>query len=167
MASILDKLEEVIQAPSAFWARVSSPGVVSFLFANTSMLCSPLQWYLFPHFSFPEPLTFLSLCQWFFGDSAGIEHFVEDFAKKNKDVFDLEAEEHKLEYTKVYQDFQDKFEKKIEVVSIWISSVWMQVFSKYKREVDFLLSCWEHACIIWEVECNQAFEANMPLASHL
>jgi len=71
---------------------------------------------------FPEPLTFLSLFQWFFSDSTGIEHFVEDFAKKNKDVFDLEAEEHKLEYTKVYQDFQDQFEKKIEV-SVSISSV--------------------------------------------
>ena len=44
-----------------------------------------------------------------------MEQFVEEFAKKNKDVFDLEAEEHKLEYTAVYKDFQDQFEKKIEV----------------------------------------------------
>lgn len=56
--------------------------------------------------------------QWFFSDSTGVEQFVEEFAKKNKDVFDLEAEEHKLEYTKVYNDFQDQFEKKIEVTSI-------------------------------------------------
>jgi len=54
--------------------------------------------------------------QWFFSDSTGVEQFVEEFAKKNKDVFDLEAEEHKLEYTKVYNDFQDQFEKKIEVL---------------------------------------------------
>jgi hypothetical protein len=59
----------------------------------------------------PTPLS----PQWFFSDSTGVEQFVEEFAKKNKDVFDLEAEEHKLEYTAVYKDFQDQFEKKIEV----------------------------------------------------
>lgn len=40
---------------------------------------------------------------------------MEEFAKKNKDIFDLEAEEHKLEYTEVYKKFQDSFEQKIEV----------------------------------------------------
>lgn len=58
--------------------------------------------------------------QWFFSDDTGVEQFVEEFAKKNKDVFDLEAEEHKLEYTEVYKDFQDQFEKKIEVISAWL-----------------------------------------------
>jgi hypothetical protein len=53
--------------------------------------------------------------QWFFSDSTGVEQFVEEFAKKNKDVFDLEVEEHKLEYTAIHKDFQDQFEKKIEV----------------------------------------------------
>ena len=53
--------------------------------------------------------------QWFFSDSTGVEQFVEEFAKKNKDIFDLEAEEHKLEYTEVYKKFQDSFEQKIEV----------------------------------------------------
>ena len=116
-ASILDKLEEVIPAPSAFRARVSSPGIVSFSFVLSSSMVS------LSSFLFSLTLTFLSLFQWFFSDSTGIEHFVEDFAKKNKDVFDLEAEEHKLEYTKVYQDFQDQFEKKIEVFCVCISSV--------------------------------------------
>mmetsp|Transcript_38497 Transcript_38497/g.56597 ORF Transcript_38497/g.56597 Transcript_38497/m.56597 type:complete len:122 (+) Transcript_38497:117-482(+) len=54
------------------------------------------------------------LDDWFFSDNTGVEQFVEEFAKKNKDVFDLEAEEHKHEYTTVYKDFQDQFEKKIE-----------------------------------------------------
>ena len=62
-----------------------------------------------------EKTVLEKLDEWFFSDSTGVEQFVENFAKKNKDVFDLEAEEHKLEYTAVYKDFQDQFEKKIEV----------------------------------------------------
>jgi len=41
--------------------------------------------------------TLPACVQWFFSDNTGVEQFVEEFAKKNKDVFDLEAEEHKHE----------------------------------------------------------------------
>mmetsp|Transcript_19620 Transcript_19620/g.38126 ORF Transcript_19620/g.38126 Transcript_19620/m.38126 type:complete len:117 (+) Transcript_19620:212-562(+) len=52
--------------------------------------------------------------QWFMDDNTGVEQFVEEFAKAHKDVFDLDAEEHKQEYMTIYLDFQKKFESKIE-----------------------------------------------------
>mmetsp|Transcript_22858 Transcript_22858/g.35777 ORF Transcript_22858/g.35777 Transcript_22858/m.35777 type:complete len:121 (+) Transcript_22858:109-471(+) len=51
---------------------------------------------------------------WFMDDGTGVEQFIEEFAKKHKDVFDLTEEEHKLEYTTIYKDFQDQFEAKLE-----------------------------------------------------
>jgi hypothetical protein len=52
---------------------------------------------------------------WFMDDSSGVELFVEEFAKTNKDVFDLDQEENKQEYMQIYNDFQSKFESKLEL----------------------------------------------------
>jgi hypothetical protein len=47
-------------------------------------------------------------------EDTGVEQFVEDFAKAHKDVFDLDAEEHKQAYMEIYNDFQKRFESKLE-----------------------------------------------------
>mmetsp|Transcript_55348 Transcript_55348/g.131456 ORF Transcript_55348/g.131456 Transcript_55348/m.131456 type:complete len:118 (-) Transcript_55348:93-446(-) len=55
-----------------------------------------------------------ALEEWFMGDDAPLEKFLEEFAKEHKDVFDLTEEEHKHQYMTVYTDFQTKFEKQLE-----------------------------------------------------
>eukprot|EP00961_Rhodomonas_salina_P293106 3933470-Rhodomonas_salina.1 len=52
-------------------------------------------------------------------DDTGVEgegraHAYDFCQQAHKDIFDLDQEENKLEYTTVYQDFQNKFEAKLE-----------------------------------------------------
>ena len=60
-----------------------------------------------------------SITDYYFGDAEDSgEAMFKKFASKHKDTFDVtegtDMEEHKLEFTEVYKEFQDLFEKKIE-----------------------------------------------------
>jgi hypothetical protein len=53
------------------------------------------------------------LQQYFFEDETLANHF-ETFIDKNSHVVDLNSDEYKLEYTRVFDEYKDLFEKKME-----------------------------------------------------